>query len=540
VIYVAAGCAALLALVAIYMAFPNFTPVVQSAARYFPDSPPASSKKQFSWNRFQPTRLFVVQLIVVVLLCLAILAYVFPPRLVAAQQVGIWMIVDASASMSTIQSGETRMARAREEIRRVVREPWPADRCYRLSSFDLALHELDDDARTAAEVEQIASAIEARPLGTDLAVVQRALQEPRGARAAGCRVDLVVVVTDVPAPPWIETAATGDSWIDVSWPTPNIGFTQADSVRDPFSGGVEVVRVRVEAFGQMRDAVTLVVEPPDVSRRTQRELQPWIDPVHVEEIRPDVPGVYRLRVSPGGAYSYDDNIELHVPAIDEIRVDWRVEGRELPARLGWILDPAKPDLRVVPLAAMPFDELPLVLVGSGYTQRSAIVPVFDFIEASPLLNTLNFDASERMGMSGAAPLPPGFEPVLRGEEGATWIAQRLSPPAVYVPGLPLPGDDSAARFSATVFFNAVKWVLQRRELMPLFRLTSLADPEPHGNVLVLHAGEGDTGRTPKSIVGASATGVGVELDRRFWPWVLLAAIAVLVAERWLSLVRGWD
>jgi hypothetical protein len=131
--------------------------------------------------------------------------------------------------------------------------------------------------------------------------------------------------------------------------------------------------------------------------------------------------------------------------------------------------------------------------------------------------------------------------VLTGRDGAVWIAERPSPLAVYVPGLPIDGDDNLSRFSSTVFFNAARSVLQRRPLPPLFTLTSPESPEPSGSLIALHPGEGNTGRAPRS-VGAfdpqARQHQPVERRRAVWPWLVAAAALTFLVERGLALVRG--
>src|ERR671913_241700 len=136
--------------------------------------------------------------------------------------------------------------------------------------------------------------------------------------------------------------------------------------------------------------------------------------------------------------------------------------------------------------------------GSGYAPRAGWVqPVTTFLEASPLVSGLSFDVAERSGMRGAPTLPPGFNAVLTGPEHAVWIAERTAPAAAFVPGLPLDGDDNVSRFSSTVFLNAARWILERRARPALFTLTSPEEPDPSGNRIAIHPGEGNTGRTPR-------------------------------------------
>jgi hypothetical protein len=338
-----------------------------------------------------------------------------------------------------------------------------------------------------------------------------------------------------------EWAARGDVWVDVSQRVANAGFTEISAVRDQISGGVERVRLRVEAFGDAQDRVEVTIHGPDGREFLRDGFEPWVNREQVVEFAHAAPGTYRIAISPGGAYRYDDLAEIVVPATQDVRVDWQVGARDLVSRLGWIDDGVAPALRVVS-AAPAIDDRPLLMVGAGYRRGSPVTPIGDYV-AHPLLSALNFDVAERAGMLAAPSLRPGFEPVMRGAGGAVWIARRSDPPAAYVPGLPLDGDDNLARFSMTVFLNAARWVLQRRPLEPLFRLTTLSEPEPEGNRLALHPGEGNTARTPRSIgrleFESSSTSEATPAGQRIWPYFVLAALAVFVAERYLVGYRAW-
>jgi hypothetical protein len=209
--------------------------------------------------------------------------------------------------------------------------------------------------------------------------------------------------------------------------------------------------------------------------------------------------------------------------------------------LGWIEDRDNPDLRVLPSIEM-LDSRPAIVLGSGYAPRTGPAqPITTFLETSPLVTGLNLDVAERSGMRGAPSLPPGFNAVLSGPESVVWIAERGTPVAAFVPGLPLDGDDNVARFSSTVFLNAARWILERRPRPPLFTLTSPEQPEPAGNRIALHPGEGNTGRTSRSVGTFDPRAPrGRQAERRLplWPWLVGAAALVFLTERSLALMRG--
>ncbi|MCI0471720.1 MAG: hypothetical protein L0Y73_08690, partial [Candidatus Aminicenantes bacterium] len=95
------------------------------------------------------------------------------------------------------------------------------------------------------------------------------------------------------------------------------------------------------------------------------------------------------------------------------------------------------------------------------------------------------------------------------------------------------------RYSAAVFFNAVRWLLQKRDLEPLYTLTSPYAPEPAPNRLVLHKDEGNTWRTP-GVPGELTelnplAGKGATIP--LWPILLMAAAIVFLIERAVMVYR---
>jgi hypothetical protein len=536
------------------MARPSFRRTIMSAAVFFHDDPVIGSTSRIAWSTPRPTRLFLLQLAVLLLLLGGIqqcrVAGASPP----ASQAGVWVLLDRSASMSAIQNGVTRLEQAVTALKgmRMMSQPGMV-RCFKLSAFDLEITDLGDNMQSVPELLAAASAVRPRPLGTQLSLVERALGSfdsrdralaqgsPQQRAAGGCPIDVAVVLTDMPAPPWMDgAAARGDVWVDVSQRVPNAGLTDLADVRDQITGKVERVALRIDTFGGMAQKVAVAVTSPDGRGRTY-EVGTWDGPTGVVELVPDMPGRYGIRVSPGGAYRYDDEAVIDVPAAGPVRVAWMASHREWLARFGWREDHESPDLRVVPSVEL-LDSRPAIVVGPGYARRPGPVqPVATFLETSPLLSGLNLDVAERAGMTAAPALPPGFTPVLSGRDGAVWIAERPSPLAVYVPGLPLDGDDNLARFSSTVFVNAARALLQRRPLPPLFTLTSPEAPEPSGNRIALHPGEGNTGRIPRS-VGTFDPRVHrnrpLERRRPYWPWLVAAAALTFLVERGLALGRG--
>ena len=533
------------ALIVIYMARPNFRRAILSAALFFRDDPVLGSTSRIAWSTPHPTPLFYLQLPVLLLLLLAVPHCPAAAVMDRSVKTGVRVLVDRSASMSTQQDGATRLHAAIAALRSMVTPQQSAIACFTLSAFDLELTTLAENVATVGELVDLVSRLQPRPLGTDLSLVERALADTPVSTNAACATGITIVVSDMPAPPWMEgrdgPAARGDVWIDVSQPAINAGIVDLVDTRDRVSGEVQRVRVVIGTFERVVTSnVTLNVRLPDGTVRTHT-VGAWDGPTGSVEIVPSLPGRYTFQVTPGGAYRYDDEAAIEVPRSGPVRVDWRVTRREWLARLGWVEDRDNPDLRVLPSIEM-LDSRPAIVLGSGYTPRpGAAQPVTTFVETSPLVSGLNLDVAERSGMSAAPSLPPGFNTVLSGPEGVAWIAERATPVAAFVPGLPLEGDGNVARFSSTVFLNAARWILERRPRPPLFTLTSPDQPEPSGNRIALHPGEGNTARQARSVGTFDPRAPRerqTERRRATWPWLVGAAALVFLTERGLALVRG--
>ena len=543
------------ALVVIYMARPNFRRAYLSAALFFRDDPVVGSTIRIAWSTPHPTPPFFLQLAVLLLLLLAVPHCPAAAVIDRSVKTGVRVLVDRSASMSTRQNGATRFDAAVAALRSVAAPQQSAIACFTLSAFDLELTPIAGNVASVSELLDLVSRLQPRPLGTELSLVERALAEAPSTFAKAtadkrttqgqCATAATIVVSDMPAPPWMEgpgrAASRGDVWIDVSQPAPNAGIVDLVDNRDRVSGEVRGLRIVVGTFGGMATStVTLTVRSPDGSSRAH-PIEAWDGPTGSVDVSLRQPGQYAFQVNPAGTYRYDDEARIDVPRSGPVRVDWQVGRREWLTRLGWTEDRDDPDLRVLPSIEM-LDSRPAIVLGSGYGPRSGpSQPVTTFLETSPLVLGLNLDVAERSGMRGASSLPPGFTAALSGPEGAVWIAERAIPAAAFVPGLPLEGDGNVARFSSTVFLNAARWILERRPRPPLFTLTSPEQPEPSGNRIAIHPGEGNTGRTPRSVGTFDPSAPrGRQPERRLplWPWLVGAAALVFLTERNLALLRG--
>lgn len=538
-----------LGMVAAHMARSRFQRIPRvSAARFFQGLPPPRDVPRLRVANPLRSVPFYLRLAAALVLFFAVLSQWMPLVPGEAWRMGIWLIVDTSGSMSTVQAGGSRHDAAQRAAAEVTRQAQGAGRdvalCWRVSAFDLELrHELITEQSLAA-LEAVAD-FTPRALGTDMSVLRSVLPDLKETAAAECPITHLVVLTDQSIPDWMTAEARVPViWLPIGEQVENVGFSQIRIRRHPLTGLVDAVGLELMSYGRATSGVRLSVIAPD---GTAYEIPAvWqLDGSWSEEITPVAAGQYAFRVSPGGSYGYDDEVRIEVADAGPIRVDWRLSDRtwleKLLAAGAWVEDRATPQLRITDTVSAS-DGVPELIVGVGYEGEPS--EIWDFYEPSQLLADLNLDVAETVGMVGQI-VPQDFTPVLRAMGGPeaeqAWLAQRDLPLAAIIPGLPKISGEREQEFSTTVFFNAVRWLLQSRALPPLYELTSPEAPEPGGTRLALHDGEGDTTRLAQG-VGAIDDLVPVIIGRHgrpLWPLLLTIAAALFLVERSLAAWRGY-
>ncbi len=537
--------AGLVILVLLYMTYPRFLRRRVSAARFFRDlPPPRKGQARLRQGKLELTLPFFLQLFVLILLLAAVFFTDKKLKGHEAEGLGVWFIVDTSASMSTLQGNKPRMAAALREVELAVDQAQKAAKnkelCFRLSAMDLERRDLILRGN-ASGIRQAVQDLKPRPLGTDLGIIRRAFQslKDRSQLKDHCQVIHILVVTDIPDPGWLwESGDIEVVWRDVGQPVDNVGFTNIRASRNPLTGLASEVLIEVTAFGTAPANTGLLVTAPDGTQVMDEELKWQQGQFWLGRFTPFAVGEYRLQLSPGGAYVFDDTAVIKIDEGQLIRVDWQLPDRRLLREMAWIEDKTNPHLRVTSNRTIPMD-IPTLIIGPGYTMTGSRdtepVVIRDFMETSPLLADVNLDAVETLNLEGFE-LPENFQPVLRGIDGKAWLAQAESPLRAFVPGLPTGTDDVLGRFSATVFFNAVRWLLQKRDLPALYTLTSPLEPTPAANRLALHKDEGNTQRVPRSsgklenLKPITGKGAGIPL----WPILVMAAVVLFLIERILA------
>jgi hypothetical protein len=448
-------------LIVLYMTYPRFLRRRVSAARFFRDlPPPRKGQSRLRRGKMEFTLPFFLQLFVLLLLLAAVFFSDKKLKGHEAEGLGVWFIVDTSASMSTLQGNKPRMAAALREVELAIDQAQKAAKnkelCFRLSAMDLERRDLIT-AGNAFGITQASQNLKPRPLGTDLGVIRGAFQslKDQSQLKDHCQVSHIVVVTDIPDPGWLwESGDIEVVWRDMGQPVDNVGFTNIQASRNPLTGLASEVLIEVTAFGTPPASTRLLVTAPDGTQLMDEELNWRQGQFWLGRFTPFSAGEYQLHLSPGGAYVFDDAAVIKIDEGQLIRVDWQLPDRRLLREMAWVEDKTNPHLRVTSNRTMPTD-IPTIIIGPGYTRirASDTQPsvIRDFMESSPLLADVNLDAVETLKLGGIEP-PENFQPVLRGMDGKVWLAQAETPLKAFAPGLPTGTDDVIGRFSATVFF----------------------------------------------------------------------------------------
>lgn len=529
---------------AAHMFRPNVEPRWLSAAQFFGKLHPPKTRIP-RWRVANPFKspLLWVQLLVLALLFYAVYSVYVTQLVPSGVGVGVWLLVDTSASMGVPDRFGTRLDAARNQAAlladrlRIASQDGPV--CLQVDAFDLERRNLQTATQEIGAIHRSLQTLDARPLGTDLGLALSGRNLVSQGINTGCAITHLVVISDQPAPVWAaETGAVEVIWLSVGKPVDNTGLTQIRAVQNALTGLVDKVEVRLQSYGSGRPNVIVKITKPSGDRLEDSPVAWSVDGSARVTFSPDPPGLWQIEVSPTGAYSWDDRAGLEILPEERVLVDWQLPNPEWAATLGWQLESNRPHLRVVPVG-WPLDDIPTLVVGEGYSGSNSVQEIQDFKESHPLLNDLNFDVVETLPLP-SGPLLEGFEAVLRGADGGIWIAERKDPPAVYIPGMLLSSDDNLGRFSTIVFFNGVRFLLGRRVPPPLYTLTTPLELTIEGSRTALHSGEGDTAQL--------ANGFG-SLDQIMprqqpatkepvWPFWLVLAMVVFCVGLTLSLIGG--
>lgn len=533
-------------LVLLYLTRPYYHEFTLSAARFFEDTPGDSDAAvRLRLDSLLLSRPFYLQLAVLLLLLVAS-ALTQCSRPVAAEQetVGVWVMLDTSASMSTLQGNQTRWEIAAAEIDMLHSHLDDLEsevaHCVNLATFDLAVRG-HSSVQTSGQLQTAIADLEPGLLGTDLNLI-RSLANQSEDDEAPCPITHLVVLSDMPTPDWLADLTTDIAliWRDVAEPVANVGITRVSGGGSALVGSGDVIDIEVTTYHTAPDTVTVTVVDESGTLVHSESFTPQQTGVLNTRFLPTASGTYTISVSPGGNYAHDDTVTIAVDVMQQIRVDWQVANTALRDLLDWQQSANEPHLRVTTLP-ISTDDVPTLFVGDQYGKGTTAAEIGFFDEKSPLLADVNLDVLETLPVQGV-PLSAetGLQSVLYNIHDGVWLAARSDPPAAYIPGLPtgIPqsGDDpNLDAVSATLFFNAVRFLLEERTPQPLYTLTTPQDPQPTGNRGTLHPGEGNTARTPHSTGDfADIEPVSAETGAEpVWPLLLAMATVIFAVERGL-------
>lgn len=542
--------AALLAagLLLLYLTRPYYRPIALSAAQFFVRRDTREASRRFSLRSLITSRAFWLQITVFLAVLAALVLLENAVAGAEVQQLGIWLIIDTSASMTTLTNDGDRMASVRRETDALadylMALPDNTTACTRLFAFDLSLRAIADGL-APTDLSDAVSSLTPRALGTDVGLLHLAFGQATDTLAqpiepGQCLPTHLVVITDQPAQDALfEEAPLPLLWRSVAQPADNYGLIDVYSVGAVEFGAVPGIVLEVGAWGQRAEAQVRIT---DASGGTVAEERVMFAgrPSRELAIMLPAPGRYTASIEPGGDYALDDQLVFDWSVQPGVRVDWQLADTSIPNALGWQITANQPRLRVRDWgAAAQSSDAPTLFIGAGY--GGPPVQIDRFAEAPELLTDLNLDIAERVGIIGSeADTLSGLVPLLIGDDNRVWLAWGDAPRRVFIPGLPQFGADADLEaFSTTLFFNAVRWLLGAENPAPLFERTTPAQPVPEGIRNSIHSGEGDT-----SLVAASE-GVWAEIQAAgttqvdpLWPLLLAIAALVFAGERLLALVKG--
>jgi len=524
--------------VAIHMMQQRYVRRKLSSARFFKNIPPAPKKQtRLRWGRPKFNLPFFLRLTVLLLLLMSLASFHKTLNYGKMKSLGLWIILDTSASMTTTEKRLSRMDIAKNTAIKAIHNTINAyrnlDLNLRLSTYDME----KQDVLFTKNIHQMISAIkriQARNLGTDLTIVQNIFNilQQSSSNSHNEKITHVLVISDLPVPEWIHHIETPVViWKDIASSVENVGFSRIHASRNLLTGSIKQTFVEIRSYAEEEKSVQLTVSNPNGKSVLNKIVTIKAKAVWKGAFQSEIPGEYVLNLLPDDSYQLDNQAIINIPQEQIIRADWQIPDHNLLKTVGWIKDEKNPTIRITSQVSQS-DTIPTLIVGNDYSLSPKQTTVNFFLESSPILESINFDVAEIAGIIGHT-LPDNFYPVMIDNENKVWLSMREKPPAVIIPGLPLQGEDDLSRFSSILFFNAVRWLLKNSEMKPLYTITSPEKPNPYGNHLALHEDEGHTNRMPISLNNLDHIVPLKTIDQKIprWPIIFTIAMMVFLIER---------
>lgn len=512
--------ASLLGAIAWHMIDVRFVTVRVSVAAFLPTLPDSNAPRyQFRLTRLFTSIRFWMRMALIACLLIALWPNLRPLGERQDQRLGVLIAVDLSDSMRTQNAdGVSRLAEARAAVQTVLLEARARD-----EAFCSQIVGLYPQARPLT-VAQLDAAV-AGP-GT---VLPQALRLVGQADVTGpCRASHAVIVTDLAPLAMPESALERpEIWFQVGPSAENAAIVAARFQTALLGGAAAGVELRVS---DLPATSVITVEGPSGGVSVSRA--PDIADPSVELVRFEAAeaGEYSVALSGSGmaadAYDGDNTARFVVPSVSVVPVNWQVSQIPVPPSL--VQDTADAAIYVGPLAGDPVTG-PAVLVAPSSAGNSELIGFF--LERDPMLAGLNLDAFERISLP-TMPLPDGFVPVLAAQNSEVWIARRLDPPAILVPPMTLTTGEDARNTSILLLFNALREFAE----LPQADLP-LSWRAPDDTVVRFANLEGNSDRALSASPDFEmlAEGRSIPEPAPLFPWLVVAALAVLLVERLYSM-----
>lgn len=360
----------------------------------------------------------------------------------------------------------------------------------------------------------------------------------------------LALISDLPRPA-AATLASPDGegppvlWFQVGRPHANVALREARFVPPVRRGGLGTLSLDIEEYGavERREALALRLTDPD-----GQELEPVrpVDFTQAGNKRADYaisrPGRYRALLTDPDGLTIDDRLLIEIGSVDALPIRLAdelqdAELRQVAARLG----DTETTLGGAGLLIGPYGDPAatqasgIYLVPSGGSAR----PLAYFDEQSELLQFVDLDLLEQMRPGAIGPLPEGFR-VVAGQGGGdgAWIAYRGgADPAVIIPARTAAGATAWDETWWVMFLNAFRQVAEGR-----LATAGVSQVDAQDRVLADVGHESNTAQEiGDSDVTASLLPVAATQEQsvQSWPWLVLAGLILLLADRLVGVERRW-
>lgn len=541
----------ILILIILYMFRPYYQPFEISSAEFFETVKGPTISLRFNILSLVTSTPFWLQLLILGCLFLAVLVSDRGLPQTPVESIGILIAIDTSASMSTRDGVQTRIDTARQEVDRVRAQIVDLNETYSDVRFCESLITFDSGGIRVQDGIPIEN-IDHRALGTATATLrvwlESVLSGETEQNSVICQPTHVVVITDVTAPEWVIQSEIPVIWRDVGEPADNVGIVSIEPRGSELFGWNGGIEVSITAYGTPPLTTSIAILDANNNLIDSRDLSWTVATTQSRTFELSSAGEYTVMILPDDAYLYDNRATIRVDNFQNIRYSWELS-TPLPfdlSSVGWELSAENPNLRIASTASVIEGGIPTIIVGNEYRHATDTQSITYFEEETGLLDQISLDTAQslRIGQSPfiASVNPELYTVILADDADNVLIAMNDSAPFVVIPGPPtIDADPELNSFSQTLFFNAVRWLLNTSAIVPdLYTNTNTANPVPIDNINVLHDGEGAI-HTENSGFGnfTDITPIQPQVaEDPIWALLLLIASIVLVIERGLTLFGG--